>query len=326
MDHLFIKYVNADLEKHPEDILMVLEAAIKFNQENAGPQDPYHQNIHFFPLDVFSKVENICKILHSDINSSYPYVYARSEINAFTEEFKRGFTPVDGDTRLIALDGSIFWAAHNDGCHGCNFNQVYERDKVCGADETEITCLVCDQRFFKAALYQIINGSLDALVPFQEAAGRIIKTGHLPEGTTLKACSWVDPYLMTFEPNRQQFSTFIMGIVGHNLISFLNQDSTNKNRIGVCRVCKRFFVAHRLGMVNCQSCKNKLPTDIATAKQQRIRKDARDREIRKKKLERQKREQERHEKEMAKQEIITAYLKKGYSKEAAEAYAEIELR
>jgi hypothetical protein len=79
-------------------------------------------------------------------------------------------------------------------------------------------------------------------------------------------------------------------------------------------------------MVNCQSCKNKLPTDIATAKQQRIRKDARDREIRKKKLERQKREQERHEKEMAKQEIITAYLKKGYSKEAAEAYAEIELR
>jgi hypothetical protein len=174
---------------------------------------------------------------------------------------------------------------------------VYERDKVCGADETEITCLECDQRFFIAALRQIIlekkrisnsylekgyskkeadaqankELSLDALMPFQEAAGRIIRTGHFPEGNSLKPCSGVESCLMTFEPNRQQFSTFVMGIIGHNLTSFLIQDSTNIDRIGLCRNCGDFFIKHDLRMVNCTTCRGKETPEALRERQQKCR-------------------------------------------------------
>jgi hypothetical protein len=279
MTPLFIEYANADLEKNPEDILMVLEAALKFNRENAGPQDPYQQNINFLHHAVFNDVINTCVILHPQINSSYPYVYAGSETNACTGAFKNEFilagerdpvrtVPFNRDTRRIALEGSIFWATHKEGCDGCNFNQAYERDQICGIEDKKITCLVCDQRFFMAALHKIIfDGSLDALAPFRQVAGRIINTNPFPEGSTLKACSCVDPCLTTFEPDSQQFSTFIMGVVGHDLILFLTQDSSNIDRIGTCRNCGDFFVKHDLRMVNCLPCIGKETKEAKNARQ-----------------------------------------------------------
>jgi hypothetical protein len=288
---LFIDYANADLRENPEDILMVLEAAKDFNQDHAGPQDPYQQNTNFLHHIVFSNVVNTCESLRSFIKSGsgYPYIYATNEISCCTGAYEKEFTPpgerypvksfpVDADARLIALEGSVFWAIHNDGCHGCNFNQVYERDKVCGADETEITCLECDQRFFIAALHQIIiDHSLGALVPFQEAAGRIIKTGHFPEGSSLKPCSWVEPCLMTFEPNRQQFSTFVAAVLWHDINRFLSQEKAKSTSpeptdlIKQCRICGKFFIASRSNATNCSDCIGKEPPEALKERQQKYR-------------------------------------------------------
>ncbi len=130
MQDLFIKYANADLENHPEQLMFVFERAKAFNREYSVHQDPYLQNVSYPHPEIFRSVINTCEALSPHLESSYPELYAMSEVRVCNGESSEKIIPFDREIRLIALEGSFFWAVSDGGCKACRFNDCFERDQI----------------------------------------------------------------------------------------------------------------------------------------------------------------------------------------------------
>ena len=92
-----------------------------------------------------------------------------------------------------------------------------------------------------------------------------------------------------YEHADQQFSRFILGCVGHSLMAFLTEPKSSRSPqnielLGRCRICGKFFIAERKGMVNCQNCIGKEPRKQLANRQKNHRKNTRDIAIRKEKI------------------------------------------
>ncbi|MBU0465407.1 MAG: hypothetical protein KKE12_17710 [Proteobacteria bacterium] len=144
--------------------------------------------------------------------------------------------------------------------------------------------MVCD------ILERIINGAdLETMEGYQILEGaenEIIKKSKIPckkgsEEKTLidrfidgddletvepeevfKDTTWVDPTILRSEYGieKQQFSTFVLGCVGHSLLHFLHKErkekKTNRNRLQRCWNCKTFFIKKRAdAQGTCEACK-----------------------------------------------------------------------
>ncbi|WP_300462725.1 hypothetical protein [Desulfobacula sp.] len=285
IEYLFLEYANADLKTNPEFLLSFLKCIQAHNQEVffrikgctredetntfiKRMTDPYYippweldSNHAEFDVsmlgspipEIFSHIIDTCEALESVINSSYPQIYANSEIRYCNGELNKKFIPlgetvpvqsipVDSDIRRISLDGAFFWAACDDGCNGCRYYDCYGRDQI--KKDRDINCVVCDHAMVCDTLDKVIDGDdLESMMGFNvlmDTMDEIIKKSPF-----YKECIWIDSKMLSsWNPyGGQQFSRFVLGCIGHSLLSFLNKDLNNREKLKRCQYCNDYFIS-----------------------------------------------------------------------------------